>query len=417
MAPAPDRATVIDPGKPGTPLPDIGTFEATPAFRAIQDGLGAYLASQGYVAEHPLLYVNETEDPYVYVRFEISTDGLGFIDTTFTYSPGVADQLNEIFEAYEVYAKDEPRTPYTSEAMMLGRPVHASIQALQTREMEETIDRIYHWQAVKEDRPKKSWRQRCRTIRAAKQRARIRGSSIFPSFGFRSDDYTIVEDCGAPFNSLPLNWRHGGEIYWTNWCADPAVESAAEACIQAWEKFVAPRLVHASRDGGTALALKTWLSSSSDDEGGYGELGGEWRPLDRLYWSMKMSYEMDRYWEEWKYSVDFEDSEPTLYAEFRNIAGRLYRLTDKWLEAHDLETPAPSVEYLERQATLMLNAEDFRNAALLYMRQTAVAAYRMDVRPSPKWRQPGHQNPHCLYPPPSSVIIKQLKNRIYKNDY
>lgn len=415
MAPAPDRATVIDPGKPGTPLPDIGTFEATPAFKAIQDGLGAYLKSQGYVAEHPLLYVNETEDPFVYVRFEISPDGLGFLDTTFIYSPGVARQLDEIFTAYGVYEDDEPQMPYTSEAQMLGRPVHASIQALQTREMEETIDRIFHWRGIAEDRPEKPFWERRRIVSAAKRRAKQRGTMIFPRFGHRFDEYNIAQDDGAPFRSLPLNWRDIGDVHFTNWAAEPHFDLAAKASVQTWKAYVAPRLVHASRDRGADTEIKTWLSASFSNQGGYGELGGEWRPLDRLYWSMKMSYHTDRYWEDWEYSVPFADAELNLYSEFRNIAGRIYRQTDVWLESHDIEIFPISDEDWILQAELVLIDSNMKDVAFLYTQQTAVAAFRDGVAPEPKWRQPNRQNPYGTYPPPKKVIVDQLKYRFSKS--
>lgn len=386
MAPAPDRATVIDPGKPETPLPETGTFEATPAFRAIQDGLGAYLASQGYVAEHPLLYVNETEAPYVYVRFEISTDGLGFIDTTFIYSPGVADQLNEIFEAYEVYAKDEPRTPYTSETMMLGRPVHASIQALETYVWETSIDWVERYRVVVSNRPKRKPAQRRRIVRAAKRRAKLRGSHAFPKFGRRPAMYELLEDEPSLIGSLPVNWNLDLSVYRPNWSVEIGEALAANASVEKWLEFVEPRLIHGSRERGTDTSIKTCQSPASYSRGGYGLLGIEWQFLDRLYWSMKVQFGTPYFWEDNKIQAKIEDAAPNLATEFEHLQHRVHSKARNFFRSQEIT--AENLSETERQDVISraVADEDVQISLRLYARQSAILANRLGVTASPTWK-------------------------------
>jgi len=383
----PDGPSSVRGGDPSAPLPDPATIEGTPALAAIREGLGAYLLAQGYVAEHPLLYVDERDDPYVYVRFDISEDGLGFIDTTYVYSPGVSRQLDEIFEAYGAYGPDEPHEPHTSETWMLGRPVHADIQALKTFEAEDEIqtseDRYDLRYAIKVARkrrtcPGKLWLRLRARRRGHKRRLRFRAKP----------EPTGLDRISPRFRALPLNWHAEAEYEsdcWSSWLATPDPAPAARANVEVWRAYVEPRLIHASRDRGADIPLKTWLSGGGG-EGGRGILGEEWQMHDRLYWSMKAPCETPYSWEDNKFCAHISDAEFNLYYEFENLEQRLALRAICWKNANENNNYCFELINETQLPRNIIHSADFALAAKLFRRQTAIAAFRFNVPPNPDWR-------------------------------
>lgn len=361
---------------------------ATAALATIQTGLGAYLESIGFIAEHPLLYVDVSNDPYVYVRFDVSHDGLGFLDTTFVYSPGVADLLNEIFDAYGVNTADECAQPHTSQTMLDGRPVHAAVEALTTCRRESEIDWYDHYSSVQGDRQPKTWRRKMR-IRCAARRRRRRG----PNFAKPSFDFLWHDDprrsWRPPFSELPLNWALTSltdeEPENINWRADEDGQTAAaKASVAIWRRYVEPRLVHASRDRGRGKYFQTWMSSI---EGGDGILGDEWDMYDLLYWSVKGQYQNKYYWESAEYYTLLSNASDNLYNEYVFISRRLSRAVEKWVQ-----NAVPDRNFIDedsKNALFMqaLEQTSIVDAASLFSRQQAILAYLTDVKPEPGWRR------------------------------
>lgn len=386
----PDGPSSVRGGDPSAPLPDPAKIDGTPALAAIREGLGAYLLAKGYVAEHPLLYVDERDDPYVYVRFDISEDGLGFIDTTYVYSPGVSRQLDEIFEAYGAYGPDEPHEPYTSETRMLGRPVHADIQALKTFESEDEIqtseDRYDLRYAIKVARKRRT----CPGKLWLRLRARRRGHKRGLRFRAKPEP-TGLDRISPRFRALPLNWHAEAEYEsgcWSNWLATPDPAAAARANVDVWRAYVEPRLIHASRDRGADIPLKTWLSGGGGGgEGGRGILGEEWQMHDRLYWSMKAIFETEHYWEDNKSSANIKDAEFNLFCEFNNIDHRISASISKWREKSIQNDGDMFDNTTHITAQMALLDPEIAAAAALYQKQISIFAYRCNVLPVDDWKE------------------------------
>lgn len=389
MAPA---ATVPETADHATPLPALGTFETTPAYAAIRDGLAAYLAGAGYIAEHPLLYVDETEDPYVYVRFYLSEDGLGFRDRTYVFSPGVAQKLHEIYEAYDIFTRRDPNAFHASETHMGERPVHAHLDTLQTFQTEDYIeaaDAFFNAPArARAVRKPKGHARRAFIRLAACQRRLLRGGCCGrPKFGRPPAPYELGFR-GPRFRSMPVV-RARDEDYWTHdefaWRAG---SEAAAANIEIWREYIAPRLVHASWKRGAGIRLKSWQSSVWRGVGGDGKLGDEWNMHDRPYWSMKMNYYSRHSHEDNEYRQKFDDAKETLFDEFEHLSDRLEDAVRAWRAREVKNTQAITAESERRRMVFAaLDDPTVAKAAWLFRRQAAIFAYREDVGPGPHWRR------------------------------
>ena len=114
--------TVARPYEIATPLPPADGFAGTPAMQAIESGLGAYLLAQGYERVHPQFYQDKRGDPFVYVAFDISDDGLSYIERTFVYAAEYGQWVTRILDEFCAYGPCEDPSPYTSQEALFGNP-------------------------------------------------------------------------------------------------------------------------------------------------------------------------------------------------------------------------------------------------------------------------------------------------------
>lgn len=373
---------------PFTDLPEAASIEDAPALAAIRSGIGAHLEANGYVAEHPLLYVSEAEDPYVYVRFDLSEDGLGFLDATYVYSPGAVDLLDEIFTDYGVYEEEGRKVPYEPESIMLGRPIHARILSLETCELELSARRLEAWETaasdlatVKAGRRGKGLLRRCRVRRAARRRLTARGG--LPKFGVRQRE----EDWPPKkLLSLPLNWDMESPIYqWSNWSVASGLESAAAGSLSIWRAFVEPRLIHASRDRGKGVSLDSLLTFPSEGPGN-GIFGEEWLCYDRLYWYMKGDICSDEYYIESRYSRGYIGCAFCLYDEINHMEIELYGKVRELVRAEYLVGGRTPRHLLEQKRQDILAIPQVAQSAAAFRREAAILAFREDVPAVGDWR-------------------------------
>lgn len=382
-----------------TPLPPAETCHGAPAYDAIRRGLGAYLESQGYVAEHPLLYVNESEDPYVFVRFIVSDDGRSYRDETYVFSPGVHDYLQKIYYAYGIWTFNEAQVRHTSDTHLFGRPIHVSINLLSTIQDEEVYEIEFKtlWDyTLPAPRIKVRSKRDERRIRrqACRRRRRLGKRFARPHFGYSSDQSEPEEIIAGPeFRALPLNWPTaeltGDDRPW--WLADASIQQTADAHVQAWRDVVELRLPHAAHKRGKGVTIKSWQYGAYEgDMGGNGLLGDEWQMHDRLYWIMKMLYEtMTKYGDE-LYRHQFADMEWTLFDQYRFGSLALGKIVESRLEnaraGGDSQSPIP----LKTAIGEVVADPEVQTAAWLYSRQAAVFACRDRILPGQRWRQKSH---------------------------
>lgn len=373
----PRPSVVAYPSNPDE-LPDPETLIGAPALEAIQQGLGAYLESIGFVAEHPLLYVRETSDPYVYVRFHLSPDRRGFDEDTLIYSPGVTAQMHALFEAFGVYEHEPNAVVHQSETTMFGRPIHASIDTLGTYRDEENI---FHYApggqrgrdrtAAKERRwarhKEKSWRRRW--LRLQISLGRVEKKSFGKPFaGVPSGFWT-----GDEFNALPLNWNWAAEQplrTGLNWHVDDNIDSVARASRNTWRKIVEPRLSHTSGAPNSYNGYVTGLA------GGESGLGVEWHYRDRLYWSYKAVFDTYTFGDEIPiYSVGIEDHCDSLWDEFEDLRKRIQFVVSEIFESKPTRDTVNEHDKANLVIQTMLNIS-LNEAIFLYRRQTAICGHR-----------------------------------------
>ena len=371
-----------------TPLPAVGTFEHTPAYAAIRDGIGGYLEGKGYRAEHPLLYVDERDDPFVYVRFYISEDGFGFRDRAYVYSPSVAQHLHELYEAYDIFSASDPNVFHASDTEFFGRPVHAHIEALYTMHQDEYIDSVETYDAAprraREARtPKSAWRRRRIRLKACLRR----GRPAFSRPPRPSDGYWL---CGPRFAALPLNWpthREDDDFggFFSCWRADPDPAATAAASLEVWREYVEPRFVHASLERGKGVPLKTWLDGSFG-EGGDGMLGDDWYMHDRLYWLFKMPLDLRYFWDEWEMAARQRNACVNPEREFDDLSTDLDDAVDAWPGRPGPEWSELDIEDQKAVVARALLDPDVAAAARLFRRKAVIYAHRHDTPPGPNWR-------------------------------
>lgn len=380
-------ATVFDAGDPSNPLGDEAAVAGTPALAAIEAGLGRHLRDTGYHAKHPLLYINDAGDPHVYVRFDVSDDGLGFLDTTYVYSPGVAQQLDEIFVAYGVSETSGVRGPLRPEAAVQGLPVHAHTTALITCGEEEYIQRDWDYQLAVDARPAKT-EERRQAIEEAFARRQARLDAVTaPKFGRRKlfEDAAVL---GTHFLSLPLNWDLDQKLtykMWSNWRADPDPAEAARKCMDVWRAYVEPRLIHAGRGQWVGRHFDSWLSGAGRRQGGEGVLGDEWTFHDRLYWAMKAVCDTRHYWEDNRFSPQFGDCAATLLEEFEQPADSLSRLIDSFLTQNKDKLVIRRFRRASHLASQLRNHPQFLPITTRFERFKAISAFRHRILPTREW--------------------------------
>ena len=395
---APAPGTVSENVDHTTPLPAVGTFEHTPAYAAIRDGIARYLEENGYRAEHPLLYVDERDDPFVYVRLYVSDDGLGFRDRAYVYSPSVAQHLHALYEAYDIFTATDPNVFHASDTEFFGRPVHAHIEALDTMRIDEYIESFESYDAAprraREARPPKSaWRRRRIRLKACLRRGR-------PAFSRPPEPYDDYWQCGPRFAALPLNWppcREDDDFGWffSCWRADPDPAATAAASLAVWREYVEPRFIHASLERGKGVELRTWLHTGfHGNESGDGVMGADWHMHDRLYWVFKMPLLIKYFWNGIRMDQDCRDGYTWPMAEFEDLTWNLERAVRAWPGRPGPEWSTLDAKSQDAVVERALQDPNVAAVAWLFRRKAVIYAHRYDVPPGSDWREQlqGHGN-------------------------
>lgn len=401
--------TVCHGGDPDRPLPDAAEVAGTLAVAAIKAGLGAYLESIGYVREHPQLYVNESGDPYVYVRFDISEDGLGFLDTTYVYSPSVSAKLDEIFTAYDVYGPDEDRRPYTSTRSMLGRPVHASLQSLGVAYYEEYEGEDNQYREL-QMRPRPRLKRMAARMRACRW-ARKHGRE-FKALRFgRAEHWSEFARLPPIFATLPLNWDHKTtnlEARVSNWLAAGDIAATAQASYAVWRRYAEPFLIHTAMEGGEEICVPSHFGSGLDNEGGYGQIDQQWYVHDYYFWLMKGQSVGKYYGDAKDISFSGDDVGECVLDEFEHLYSPVWQVIDDQIKSNPILrtiiNKSNSTEILDK----LLKIPAVSNAANRYDKSSAIAAFRNHYIPVKTWRKSNKKSTLNIEDEKEEVILKWI---------